>query len=1176
MAVAYIACWILFAFYVVAIAASEITFRYLNAKYKWIRRESRLLAALLEDFDYVSRSRNEIIQKANDKLLDPQLIQAGMTARVLNEWEEGWMNKAREVASEATWCVRILENRRTSPKWFVLILTDLVPMLQLALRMKGLNHFLGKKKLDVDPGINQLNSLLWKKKIGASDIYRSLEQSRSWVSSLQDRSVVGETLEQSTPGPGPPVSLRAEELISSIKNLIAENPKFVNSSTTMHLELLHAFMKDLQPLRLETEMEKSWVVEANETIEEANQAIDSINITEAYQRSWWLSVVSNRRDRRKLKEVILDVGTWISDLLETKERYGFKFVRRQSSKLSANRFTQQGSFKYQTTDDMDLSSAVHNIRNWLNQVANTSDELVSNVIALSEELEQMHTFLKGTKGTEDYAIHLRNACLEQLKKLVPEADQQSSNTPNNEGSGSKLLSEITRINYTVNVLQRCVQAYSIEARQELCSVVGLEEDIHELVMRLADNGEQCRPIISIVGMKGIGKTTLAKKVYYHSTISNHFEIRRWVTMPDADQDSDEYALLASVGSQVLETQEKGDGKEHWINKLHGFLEPKRYLVILDGVLSIQAMYALKAAFPKVANGSRILLTTREKAIASAADQNSIPHQLRLRTKEESWELFTQMVRCPPELEALAKKVVGRGGGLPLVILRIGYPLSGKKVTSEELEVLKGITQQEQNQKPWKENLEVNKVDLQSHQILGKCFSYFQLFSGDFEIPVRRIVASWVAQGLAEVSKGGKTSNTHENVVYEYLLQLIGRNVIQVVQKNLDGKVKTCCLPTALRDLMLQGKGNSSKPTSLSGQLAFHFDDKDARFRDINGLNANSPMVMQNESQSILLFDSQEGNKPREEIGEILRSGITGGFFGQLQVLDLERVCMPEIPRAIGKLRQLAYLGLRWTYLSTIPESVGNLVNLLTLDLKHTYVRTLPSSVRKLKKLRHLYLNQNIQMSAPTSLPLSNLQTLSGVFVGKDNLVKDRRDKLIDLRKLGLTIQLAPPEQKMLAKWVMQLTNLQSLKLVSVNEKSAPQLLKLKPLSKLEKLSSLYLLGRLENPASIIGELPASLTHLTLSASGIQEDPMPMLGKLPNLKSLNLNSGSYEGPNLVCSMNDFPLLLVLKLRNLDTLKKLDVQEGAMLNLRELEIKSCRNLTITTGLTHLKILQKFEVN
>ncbi|VVA23967.1 PREDICTED: disease [Prunus dulcis] len=1173
MAVASIACWILFAIYVVAIAASEITFRHLNAKYKWIRRESRLLTALLEDFDHVSRSRNKIIQKANHQLLDPQLIQAGMTARVLNEWEEGWMNKAREVASEATRCVRILGNRRTSPKWFVLISTDLVPMLQLALRMKGLNHFLGKKKLDVDPRINPLNSLLWKKKISASDICRSLEQSRSWVSSLQNRSVVDEILEQSTPWTGPPVSLRAEELISSIKNLIAENPEFVNSSTTMHLELLHAFMKDLQPLRLETEMEKSWVVEANETIDEANEAIHTINITAADQRSWWLSIVCNRRDRRKLKEVILRVGTWISDLLETKERYGFKFVRRQSSKLSANRFPQQRSFKYQTTDDMD---AVNNIRNWLNQLAKTSDELVSHVSALSEELEQMHTFLKHTKATEDYAINLRNACLEQLKKLVPEADQQSSNVPNNEGSGSKLLSKITRINYTVNVLQRCVQAYFIEARQELCSVVGLEEDIHELVKRLADNGEQRRPIISIVGMKGVGKTTLAKKVYYHSTMANHFEIRRWVTLPDADQDSDVNALLASVGSQVLETQEKGDGKEHWIDKLHGFLKPKRYLVILDGVLSIQTVHALKAAFPEVANGSKILLTTRKKAIASAADQNSIPHQLRLRTKEESWELFTQMAHCPPELEALGKKVVGRGGGLPLVILRIGYPLSGKKVTSEELEVLEGITQQEQNQKPWLENLEVNKEDLQSHQILGKCFSYFQLFSGNFEIPARRIVTSWVAQGLAQVSGGGKTLNTLENVVYEYLLELIGRNVIQVVQKNLDGKVKTCCLPTALRDLMLQGEGNSSKATSLSGQLAFHFDDKDARFH--SGVNANSPMVMQNESQqhSILLFDSQEGNKPREEIGEFLQSGIIGGFFGQLQVLDLERVCMPEIPKAIGKLRQLAYLGLRWTYLSAIPESIGNLVNLLTLDLKHTYVRILPSSVRKLKKLRHLYLNQNIQMSAPTSLPLSNLQTLSGVFVGMDKLVKDRRDKLINLRKLGLTIQLAQPEQKVLAKWIMQLTKLQSLKLASLNEKSAPQLLKLKPLSKLQKLSSLYLLGRLENPASIIGELPASLTRLTLSASGIQEDPMPMLGKLPNLKSLNLKSGSYEGPNMVCSMDTFPLLLVLKLRNLDTLKKLDVQEGAMRNLRELEIKSCRNFTITTGLTHLKILQKYEVN
>ncbi|PQM38692.1 Disease resistance protein RPM1 [Prunus yedoensis var. nudiflora] len=87
--------------------------------------------------------------------------------------------------------------------------------------------------------------------------------------------------------------------------------------------------------------------------------------------------------------------------------------------------------------------------------------------------------------------------------------------------------------------------------------------------------------------------------------------------------------------------------------------------------------------------------------------------------------------------------------------------------------------------------------------------------------------------------------------------------------------------------------------------------------------------------------------------------------------------------------------------------------------------------------------------------------------------------------------------------------------------------------------------------------------------------MPMLGKLPKLKSLSLIYGSYQGTAITCSKDDFPQLFVLKLWNLNSLEKLDVENGAMRNLRELEIRSCSNLETTTGLTHLKILQEIKL-
>ncbi|KAL6285389.1 hypothetical protein ACE6H2_009779 [Prunus campanulata] len=431
---------------------------------------------------------------------------------------------------------------------------------------------------------------------------------------------------------------------------------------------------------------------------------------------------------------------------------------------------------------------------------------------------------------------------------------------------------------------------------------------------------------------------------------------------------------------------------------------------------------------------------------------------------------------------------------------------------------------------------MNKEELQK--------GYFELFPGGyFEIPARRLVAFWVAKGLVKEDE----KRTQEEVAYEYLSKLIDRNMIQVVQRKPNGDIKTCCLPSVLRELLLRDKGTNSTTRSC--------------YR-----------------RSILFFDSREGNKPGDEIGEFLRRGIAYGFFGKLEVLDLELLFKPKVPKTIGKLKKLKYLGLRWTYIETIPETIGKLENLETLDLKNIDVRTLPSSIWKLKNLRHLYLNQNCLIKFPhlqSAIFMKNLQTLSGVLMDKANLVNYRLDKLVVLRKLVLAFQLGVPEQKVLAKWIEKLTHLQSLTLTSINEKGAPQPLKLKPLSKLEQLSSLHFLGRLEKSDRVINELPKSLTHITFSATEIEEVSMPMLGKLPKLKSLSLISGSYQGTDIIFSKDDFPQLFVLKLWNLNSLKKLDVEKGAMRNLRELEIRSCSNLETTTGLTHLKILQEIKL-
>ena len=344
---------------------------------------------------------------------------------------------------------------------------------------------------------------------------------------------------------------------------------------------------------------------------------------------------------------------------------------------------------------------------------------------------------------------------------------------------------------------------------------------------------------------------------------------------------------------------------------------------------------------------------------------------------------------------------------------------------------------------------------------------------------------WVAEGL--VTPSGVEQKPPELVAKNILRELISHNLVQVVERKPNEKEKKCSFPSALRDLWLRSNA------SFDQRLAYNADEHDASSTLSHGSSKNLQNLLRScrNPRSILFFDTREGNKPGEEIGNFLSLGITSGHLLQLQVLDLEHVFRPQLPNSIGKLIHLTYFG--WTYLEKIPPSIGNLTNLQTLDVEHTYIRILPSSIWKLKKLRHLCMNQIYRSQIkhqPSGSSLQNLHTLRGAFIDKDSPLKDGLRRLTNLRKLALAFQLNLSQQIALAESLLKLKQLKALKLKSINGMGRPQDLKVAFLLGLENLSNLYLFGKLENTS--INRLPQSLTDLTLFTSGLIDDPMPEL------------------------------------------------------------------------------------
>ncbi|KAF4399372.1 hypothetical protein G4B88_022455, partial [Cannabis sativa] len=802
------------------------------------------------------------------------------------------------------------------------------------------------------------------------------------------------------------------------------------------------------------------------------------------------------------------------------------------------------------------------------------------------------------------ATNTRMACFEILKKMLVNTQQllEDGREATNVSRGIaslKLLklmapySEESRqtkqLMDTAKLLNKCIHSYKIKVMDESCSVFGLEEDIHKLVLKLTDtNNNDNALIISIVGMRGIGKTTLAKIIYNHRYIINRFEERVLVSMRK-EYYSDHNLLLKGVANQIMGTNEESSESQYWIEKIRNFLRVKRCLIVLDDLSSVEASdYLLKEVFEcreMSKKGSKIVFTTRSKDVAVLS--TSI-HNLRLRTKEESWELFTQMIQCPadPEVKSLAEKVVARTGGLPLAILRLGYLLSGKKVSCDVLSrVLVRVSQGDQNKAPWIEIRDVNKSQYlrgQPSTDFDKCLSYFELFPWDFEIPVRRLVALWVAEGLV-----GET--IHDERAYEFVYELIDRNMIQIVKKKNNGKVKTCRFPSILREVWLQNRRQDKNSlswslyTSFDRQVAYHFDDKEASHDGgTHGLDSETVSKHDGYPFSIVVFDNRQGSYPGKDIRSFLIKGIQSGRFQGLVVLDLEGVCGPNLSRALKKLKKLKYLGLRRTEIKTLPSSISQLVHLETLDLKHTHLEKVPSSIWKLKKLQRLYLDRSCRLHFK-GIFMPNLQILSAFLdhgQGKNIALMNELHKLSNLRKLRLTlIQWTEPQQQQLATCLGKLTHLISLSLKSVDENMSPQELVLgNCLKELTNLSKLYLSGKLIKLNSNVTELPKSLVEVTLAKSKLSGPEslvlMRKLAKLPLLNLLHFRSNVCCVPKMVFPKKGFPQLLVMKLWDLDQLVELKVEEDTMQKLRELEIR-CGKLEKTIGLTHLKNLQELKL-
>ncbi|KAF8394085.1 hypothetical protein HHK36_020290 [Tetracentron sinense] len=687
-------------------------------------------------------------------------------------------------------------------------------------------------------------------------------------------------------------------------------------------------------------------------------------------------------------------------------------------------------------------------------------------------------------------------------------------------------------------------------------LVGIEQESDLLLKWLTDEQPK-RTVISVFGMGGSGKTTLVAKAYKSQIVKRHFDSYVWITI------SQTYAIEDLFRSMIRELSDANTvpidlssmDYRKLVETLVNFLQQKRYVVVLDDVWDINLWDNVKVGLPNGTNGSRVILTTRNKDIASFSfGVGSHVHHLQPLGLPEAWALFCKRAFssdpnrfCPPELEHLARDLVGKCEGLPLAIVAIGGLMSTKDKTELEWRKVHVTLNYELSNNPMLEMVKcillLSYNDLPYY--LKHCFLYFCIFPEDYILESEKLIRLCAAEGFVKHRRG----MTPEEVADTYIGELISRSLIQVVEKNEFGMAKECRMHDLMRELALS--------TSEKENFCSIYDGREAR----GGGKARRLSIHTNYKNIQLCTNLSQLRSLFVFVKDM--TALPSGFR-LLRVLYLEDVPIDKLPDELVDLFNLRYLILRGTKIKELPKSLGRLRNLETLDIRNTNVESLPSGIVKMQRLQNLITYRSEDPTsfnlfkgtqAPTNVwKLKNLQVLLCIEANSD-IVK-QVGNMTQLTKFGIT-NVREGDQIELCISISRLDLLRHLLIMATDE----ECLRIDALSSPPPLlRELFLLGKLEKVPLWFRSLQ-NLTTLYLSCSRLIEDPLSYIHALPNLVVLELDN-AYHGRKLWFQAG-FLKLKTLYLFNFPQLKDILIEKGVMPSIRKLYLYCCVELKMLPG-------------
>ncbi|GKV49368.1 hypothetical protein SLEP1_g56123 [Rubroshorea leprosula] len=503
-------------------------------------------------------------------------------------------------------------------------------------------------------------------------------------------------------------------------------------------------------------------------------------------------------------------------------------------------------------------------------------------------------------------------------------------------------------------------------------IVGRKNKVLEVVESLIDSSnDQPLLVVSIVGMGGIGKTTMAKLVCNNGQIQRYFFKRMWICV--SENFNLKQILLEML--QAFDVNVSVYTQDIVVQKLQEKLRENNYLLILDDVWNEdrQKWESLRSCLLGIGKtvGSRVLITTRSENVASTVGTLSKHmHHLEQLTDEDCWYIIKQRAfvssSFSSELEGIGRDIASKCRGIALVANVVGgilcnnmkkdYWLSIKdNDVWRSMEEAGGVLQVLQ--------LSLNRLPIPA---LKQCFAFCSIFPKDFVMEKEMLIQLWMAEGFLQ-----PFSETHlemEDVGDKYLNALSSYSLFQDVERDSYGSIITCKMHDLIHDFA----------QSVSKSQTLILEDGSGRNIPANIQHLN--VISDKDTTTTKLGDAPKKLHTLFSQIDVFHSMSTN--LRKVRVLNFCGADIDELPTFLGEMKHLRFLDVSETKIKELPKFITKLYHLQTFRFIYCYKIERPlEGIWDLLNLRHICFNNEQLMPAGIGR-LTCLKTLQLFVVGQ--------------------------------------------------------------------------------------------------------------------------------------------------------------------------------------------------